>query len=166
MLEALGVLRVRHGVQALGVTRAAGGHDLDVGLDALQLRAQVVTCARPRGELATELGAPGDQLLNPRGLRRIPARGLGLCEATVDVGDVEQEQLVGRACFHPSNLPRGLAAHGPGGRCACLIRRGSASPVHRAIRRRSVGIVASSCPDGGSDDPFRIHPHDRAERAA
>ena len=70
-----------------------------------ELGAQVVAGAEPRRELLRELLTAGQQLLHARRLRRVPAGVIGLADAGVELGDLDEAALVCGAGIHASNLP-------------------------------------------------------------
>ena len=58
-----------------------------------------------RGQLLREVLAAGLQILHAGRLRRVPASVIRLADAGVELGDLDEEELVCGAGVHESNLP-------------------------------------------------------------
>ena len=104
-LEPLRLLRVAARGEPLAVACAARIHDRDIRLDARELGPQVVADAESRGQLLREVLAAGLQVLHARRLRRVATRVVRLADAGVELGDLDEKELVCGAGVHESNLP-------------------------------------------------------------
>ena len=83
-------------------------------------RCATARCAGRRGARAgvasscDELLPPRQQLLDACGLGRVAARVIGLSDAGIELGDVDEAALVGGAGVHGSNLPAHRRGNGRG----------------------------------------------------